>query len=603
MIRRFRSSSSATSFRLRARALGFIAAGLLYAGCSGGGGRGRSGPSSCLSALRIETTAGVITDYWYLCYDKLAPGFDPFSCEESDVRRVQQFDGETCEDLGYDVSCGGGVAALHDCDEYNAEPGDRVAGFSEGIDSTNPDGPDAGATAGTGGASSDGGTSTGGAGGNAGSAGNDVENHITPAGTVTAEFGVVPPEVLDKLRVSDSGNCAVFISNSDWTETPLQREQIVAVDLVTGDAEIISVDASGEPADLGASLEIGIVDVDALVTTEDCQKVVFTSSSALDPIVAEEPSIHAYLRDRVAGTTVALDGPLFQGAASAAAASITPDGSDVAYVCHSEQVISELFGVLIIQPSEILHAPVASLETPQWYDPMPSRIEDGPLGPEATTVSAGGLTLTRDAEHIAFVMSNPDLLGLGANQHAVLRGDLLTGGFELASNEPGGGLLEAVDLYVSASGDGRYIVFRLNYDVAGEPAAGLYIRDLEADTLTLITKDPDGQPIPFTDTGTPQVTGDGRYVIFSMNDTAVIGGPETNLGQVYRYDVEQDTVELITRGRDGLPSDMDCKYPGANYDGTVVAFYCETNQARSNLTTVMAPEFGTLGGIFVYREP
>jgi hypothetical protein len=43
--------------------------------------------------------------------------------------------------------------------------------------------------------------------------------------------------------------------------------------------------------------------------------------------------------------------------------------------------------------------------------------------------------------------------------------------------------------------------------------------------------------------------------------------------------------------------------PGANHDGTLIAFACDTNDVRSNLTTVTAPEAGNIGGIFVYRDP
>jgi hypothetical protein len=525
-------------------------------------------------------------------------------CETTSYRSGEIVQGETCADLGYSVECNGHFG-LHDCSGH-AEAGDRVAGFPEGVgfDPDNPNQPDGGANGGAAGVSPDGGTGIGGAGGSGGAAGNDVDNHISPVGNVTAESGMLAPRVLAKLHVSDTGNCAVFLSTDDWTAVTTEGEQIFLADLDTGDTEMVSVDSAGNPdPDRWASFYHGVVDLDGLVTTADCDKVVFTGG-LLDPAVNADSSNHAYVRDRVAGTTTALDGPLAPGGVSADSVSITPDGTRVAYIMYDETALLDLFGVQIIQPGEIFTAPLESLSEPAWFDPVSPRImtefADYPL-----TIAAGGATFVRDGSHLLFVSAS--LLGLGLGEGSrptVLMGDLQNASFEVVSNQAGGEPLANVEFEASASGDGRYVTFKVTSTAADGPPAGLYLRDMEADTLTLITKDLDGEPIPANFVAEDvQVTGDGRYVIFSFINTALVGEPDFGRSQIYRYDIEQDTIQLITRGLDGLPSDMNCQYPGANYDGTVIAFSCDTNDVQSNLTTVTAPEFGNLGGIFVYREP
>lgn len=133
-----------------------LALGALGPGCSSKSSEPES-PAVCLAAIRSETASGDI-HYVYRCYDKREPTFVPDVCVEDANREVQNFDGKTCDDLGYDVACPNyGVYALHECEEYAAHEGDRIAGFPEGVQPV-PTVPDGGGSTGNGGSAGNGGS-------------------------------------------------------------------------------------------------------------------------------------------------------------------------------------------------------------------------------------------------------------------------------------------------------------------------------------------------------------------------------------------------------------------------------------------------------------
>ncbi len=108
-------------------------------------------PAACIAAIRSEDAMGEI-NYLYRCYDKREPTIVSDVCEEDANREVENFDGQTCAELGYDVQCPSyGVYALHECEEFNAYEGDRIAGFPEGVQPAPAGSDDDGGSTGNGG--------------------------------------------------------------------------------------------------------------------------------------------------------------------------------------------------------------------------------------------------------------------------------------------------------------------------------------------------------------------------------------------------------------------------------------------------------------------
>jgi hypothetical protein len=135
-------------------------------------------PLSCLNATRYVSTETMdIVGYTYSCYD-LRKDHPPAVCEPASYRETESVAGQTCAELGYDVVCAQASFGLRDC-TGSAEPGDRIAGFPEGVE-FGPPSSGSGGTAGTGGAS---GGTTGGSGASGGTTGGSGASGGTTGGS------------------------------------------------------------------------------------------------------------------------------------------------------------------------------------------------------------------------------------------------------------------------------------------------------------------------------------------------------------------------------------------------------------------------------------
>jgi hypothetical protein len=170
--------------------------------------------------------------------------------------------------------------------------------------------------------------------------------------------------------------------------------------------------------------------------------------------------------------------------------------------------------------------------------------------------------------------------------------DMSTLAVQIASILPDGKVVFASEWSVSA--DAGLVAF-----VHGQQ---LYLRDMQLKTTKLVSKTPTGAPLTRSVT-TVHVTHDGRFVVYTAPTAEPIGGSPNHGSLVYRYAVATDKTELITRGRNGAPSDMPCDQAGASENGKVIAFACESGLHVSNLTTAAAPMYGKITGVFVYRDP
>ncbi|HEX8645844.1 MAG TPA: hypothetical protein VF715_03015 [Thermoleophilaceae bacterium] len=116
------------------------------------------------------------------------------------------------------------------------------------------------------------------------------------------------------------------------------------------------------------------------------------------------------------------------------------------------------------------------------------------------------------------------------------------------------------------SGDGRYVAF------AGESAnlapgrpttfyTGLYLRDLETETTTLIA-------FP---AGSPSLSHDGRYLAY---DAPAEGQDGAGKRQVYLRDSQTGTTTIVSRanGSEGAPADDSAFDPTISSDGRYVLF-------------------------------
>ena len=179
--------------------------------------------------------------------------------------------------------------------------------------------------------------------------------------------------------------------------------------------------------------------------------------------------------------------------------------------------------------------------------------------------------------HVAFESRATDLAGTDLNgQTDVLWCDVATGELRRVSrplrdgpNTVGSSLEPAV------SADGRYVAFTSDAGglVPGDGTrAGVYWRDLVTGETRLV----DVPPGALTSNGSgehPRISADGRWVAFDSDATDLPGG-ELNgpVVDVFRRDMVDGTVLLVSQGADGSGASGDSTLDSLSADGSSVAF-------------------------------
>ncbi|HEU0318903.1 MAG TPA: hypothetical protein VFR49_16330, partial [Solirubrobacteraceae bacterium] len=107
------------------------------------------------------------------------------------------------------------------------------------------------------------------------------------------------------------------------------------------------------------------------------------------------------------------------------------------------------------------------------------------------------------------------------------------------------------------SGDGRLVVFSSTADdlMNGHPAGQreVYVRDLSSGQTTLISATPDGSPAD-GDSSAPAISPDGGFVTFSTTATNLVPGTTTDGPQVVIRDLAAGTNELASVNGAGTPA-------------------------------------------------
>ena len=141
----------------------------------------------------------------------------------------------------------------------------------------------------------------------------------------------------------------------------------------------------------------------------------------------------------------------------------------------------------------------------------------------------------------------------------------------------------------SISGDGRFVAFysQASNLVASDPngtTPDIFVYDRESDTIELLTSG--GNNTSFA----PSISADGRYVAFYSNASNLVANDPNGVNaDIFVYDRDSGTTELLTSGSDGANLN-----PSISADGRFVAFYSRA----SNL--VPTDPNGITPDIFVY---
>ncbi len=175
--------------------------------------------------------------------------------------------------------------------------------------------------------------------------------------------------------------------------------------------------------------------------------------------------------------------------------------------------------------------------------------------------------------------------------------------FELVSVSTAGVVGNDSSEGATVSGDGRYVAFatyatNLGGNVSSgmlEPVRNIYIRDRELETTTLVTQGFSGagdlwQTAPANgDSGSPQVSAQGTYIVFDSAASNLLQAPDTNgTSDIFLYEIGASMgqgTSRISDSADGTQADEDCMRPAISGNDRYIVFDSATQVLAEGKTT------------------
>lgn len=171
-----------------------------------------------------------------------------------------------------------------------------------------------------------------------------------------------------------------------------------------------------------------------------------------------------------------------------------------------------------------------------------------------------------------------------------------TGQLELISVTPDGRSGNFLSDSPSISSDGRYVVFDsfaddlVENDENGE--TDVFVRDRQLNTTELVSRRYDGMQID-GDSYLPQISDDGRYVLFQTMADGVVADDDNAARDLYLVDRTAETIERVSLRSDGtqIPEGISIHAYSLSSDGRYVSFTAEGNDILPGVDDSFAQVF------------
>lgn len=369
-------------------------------------------------------------------------------------------------------------------------------------------------------------------------------------------------------RFSADGATLVFTS-ADATLAPGDANDgndVFALDVASGEVELVSVDVTGTGAGEVPSYLIDISD--------DGTKVLFASRSS--NLVAGDDNLQddVFVRDLAAGTTTAVAVNTAGVPAGAVNGEMSADGSVVAFLSNSDDLV-----------------PGVDDGGPFGGDAYVRNLVTGVTSLASVTAAgkasndAEGLHISDDGTRVAFSTMANTYGPTDTNQRDdVYVRDLVAGTTTLASANAAGTNAGNNDSSATAiSPDGRWVAFDSGATDLGPVAAPgwhTFVRDLATGTTVVLSGSPAGDDI----SDQPSFSADSARVAFR----ASVAEPECCAvkADVYVRDLTTGAVTLLSVDASGAgPADGDSVNPTFDPTGTRVAFVSDATNLGPNPPT------------------
>ncbi|MFZ1007509.1 MAG: hypothetical protein WAN65_11765, partial [Candidatus Sulfotelmatobacter sp.] len=191
-----------------------------------------------------------------------------------------------------------------------------------------------------------------------------------------------------------------------------------------------------------------------------------------------------------------------------------------------------------------------------------------------------------------YVVFGSSATNLGINTPGVFLRDTQGGTTTLVSVSSGGVPADNEAGYGSISANGDYVAFESFADNLGYGStAGVYVRNLQQGTTEREDVAADGTP-GNGNGSQPAISLDGRFVAFASSSTNLVAGAPGNV-QIYLRDRNTGQTKLVSIGTDGSPANQGGSSPALSADGRYIAYF-------SSSTNLVPQSTGGMTEVYVY---
>ncbi len=315
--------------------------------------------------------------------------------------------------------------------------------------------------------------------------------------------------------------------------------------------------------------------------SEDATLVAF-ESSALGLVTNAVSGTNIFLRNIASGTTTLLSVNTNGSGRPSHSALITRSGERVLFVSAATDLVPGAVNGL-----DQVYAWDVAAATTEWVSRNAEALAGGPVRAFNPVVSANGQIVFFNGQTNA---SGPALLlrhdfgsgttaavstNVNSNALAHLSFDGAVAAFESSSNvfvwhaDSGATTLASADIEGFAPTEGRSYSAVLSPDgtklaflsdatnlVAGlsSGTVQLYLRDLNAGSTRLVSKRSDGTPSRGLSGVSPSFDGSGMLLAFHSDDPYLVPGDLNEASDAFVYSLDSDTLTLLSRRHDDVPS-------------------------------------------------
>ena len=186
-------------------------------------------------------------------------------------------------------------------------------------------------------------------------------------------------------------------------------------------------------------------------------------------------------------------------------------------------------------------------------------------------------SISHDGRYIVFQSLATDLADGDTNGKSdIYLYDRTAGAATLISRKNGGGAADGASRQPAMSRDAGKISFLSTAKNMTDPAFGdakdqVFVFDRSTNKTAAVSIGTDNKAADAA-CDTPVISHDGKFVAFSSAATNLAAGDTNAKSDIFRRDLTANTTALVSKDKDGNPSDGDSLYPSIARDGSKIAF-------------------------------